>query len=442
MCCRAYRRSAVKQFAVAGLPLLCHCALREDSERLQADKNMREHKTAMPEVTVWRVFCGLLALALLFHFAAKADARPNRMEFYTADPAQAALPPGTLIRFEKLPMPAFFRAKGWRILYATRDYRGSPILSSGVVVLPDYAAANPTARTIVAWAHPTTGIARHCAPSLSSEPLATISGLNELVTAGHIITATDYPGLGTVGPMGYLVGKGQAYAVIDSIRAAKQIPGVGGGKRYALWGYSQGAHAVLFAAIAALRYAPELQPVGVAATAPPTDLGVLLEKNLDTTAGRIIGSYAIGSWAAKYGLPMQAIATPSVIADIQRIDKDCVSRPSEMISALEEQQMLGSDFLSANPATVPGWRQAITENSLFDLPHTMPVLIQQGSIDRIVRPSVTTTFVRNTCRNGVPVDYIVLNQKGHGTSADASVPAAISWINDRFAGAPAPSTCR
>ncbi|MFT3989279.1 lipase family protein [Aestuariivirga sp.] len=392
---------------------------------------------------ILRTLFTCLALLVAFNdVPAQADPHANLPRFYTSSPREAARPPGTLIRYEKLPMPAFFRAKSWRILYATRDFRGRPAISSGIVVLPDYAPPNPAARTIVAWAHPTTGIARHCAPSLAHEPLGTVWGLNELITAGHIITATDYPGLGTAGPMGYLVGKGQAYAVIDSVRAARQIPGVGGGRRYALWGYSQGAHAVLFASILARRYAPELQPVGVAATAAPTNLEVLLEKNLDTTAGRIIGSYAIGSWSAKYGLPMQAIASPGVIADIARIDKDCVSRPSELISALEEQQMLGSDFLSADPSKVPGWRQAIQENSLFDLPRTMPVLIQQGTIDRIVRPSVTTTFVRNTCRNGVPVDYIMLKQKGHGTSVEASVPAAIGWINDRFAGVPAPATCR
>ncbi|MFT3989280.1 lipase family protein [Aestuariivirga sp.] len=403
---------------------------------------MERHKTLLPELTVWRILCGLLALALLFHFAAKAEARPSWTGFYTVDPSQAALPPGTLIRYEKLGTPPFFRAKGWRILYATRDYAGRPIISSGLVVLPDYASSNPAARTIVAWAHPTTGVARQCAPSLTKQPLGTMLALNSFVTSGHIVAATDYPGLGTVGPMGYLIGKGQAYAVIDSVRAAKQIPGVGGGNRYALWGYSQGAQAVLFASLLARGYAPELQPVGVAATAPPTDLERLLAKKLDTTAGRIISSFAIGSWAVKYGLPLEAIASPTVISYMRGVDQNCINNFSGMMAAFEAQQPLKGDFLSADPSTTPGWRQAVTDNSLYSLGKNMPALIQQGDIDQIVSPGVTTSFVRTTCRNGVPVKYVTLKQKGHGTSADASVPAAVGWINDRFAGSPAPSSCR
>ena len=68
---------------------------------------------------------------------------------------------------------------------------------------------------------------------------------------GHVVAATDYPGLGTPGPVGYLVGKGQAQAVIDSVRAARQLPDVGGSGRYALWGYSQGGHAVAYASLLA-----------------------------------------------------------------------------------------------------------------------------------------------------------------------------------------------
>ena len=163
--------------------------------------------------------------------------------------------------------PPFYRAKAWRILYATRDYAGRPVVSSGMVVLSSYASSDPAARDIVAYAHPTTGIARRCAPTLRQRPVEAILGLNELVSRGYVVAATDYPGLGTPGPVGYLVGLGQGRAVIDSARAARQIPAVGGGTRIALWGFSQGAHAVLFAAAIASTYSPELSLVGVAAVA-------------------------------------------------------------------------------------------------------------------------------------------------------------------------------
>lgn len=134
--------------------------------------------------------------------------------FYDATPAQIAQPPGSLIKFEPLGLPAFYRAKAWRILYATRDFAGKPVAASGIVVASTVGVAANTKQTIIAWALPTAGTASNCAPSARKSPQGFIAGLNELVAAGHIIVATDYPGLGTPGPLGYLVGAGQAHAVM------------------------------------------------------------------------------------------------------------------------------------------------------------------------------------------------------------------------------------
>ena len=68
---------------------------------------------------------------------------------------------------ERIGLPRMYRAKAWRILYVTRDYKLAPILSTGIVVLPANAPANKAARKFIAWAHPTTGVAWKCAPSPS-----------------------------------------------------------------------------------------------------------------------------------------------------------------------------------------------------------------------------------------------------------------------------------
>ena len=94
-----------------------------------------------------------------------AEAKPKRSE---ASVPAAQQEPGTLLSYDRIALPRNYRAKAWRILYVTRNYRMAPILSTGLVVLPDKAARIPMERTFVAWAHPTTGIARHCAPSSRS----------------------------------------------------------------------------------------------------------------------------------------------------------------------------------------------------------------------------------------------------------------------------------
>jgi hypothetical protein len=340
-------------------------------------------------------------------------------------------------------MPAFYRAKGWRILYATRDYLGRPILSSGLVVLPDAAARKPaSARSIVAWAHPTTGVARGCAPSLAGAPTATILGINELVASGHIVAATDYPGLGTAGPIGYLVGKGQAYATLDSVRAAKQIPEVGGGNRVVIWGYSQGGHAALFASAFAGRYAPEFRLLGVAAVAPPTGLGALLIADINSLDGRVLTSFTLGSWAVKYGLPLPALASPGVIAAINKVNRKCVTNVSDMLDIFSAQRPLEERFLDRNPLQVPGWSDAIASNTIKGIGSGVPAVVLQGDADEIVRPQVTGSFVRASCLKGARIKFVILRNKGHGSSAKAAVPDAMNWINARFRGDPAPSSCR
>jgi alpha-beta hydrolase superfamily lysophospholipase len=383
-----------------------------------------------------------LCSGLIVSFSAPSLAKPSWSAFYEGTARQAELPAGTLIKYERLRLPAFYRAKAWRILYATRDYRNRPLLGSGVAVLPDYAAKMPQDRTIVAFAHPTVGVARHCAPSARKNPTAAILGLNELVSSGHIVVAADYPGLGTYGPIGYLIGLGQSHAVIDSVRAARQVPGVGGGNRFALWGYSQGGHAALFAAMVSGRYAPELKSIGVAAAAPPTDLGRLLIADLNTLEGRILTSFTLGSWAVKYGFALESLVNRQTVGIINDINTNCIDDFAEQIDTMKAQKQLGQQFLVRNPLMAPGWRDALTDNSLFSFPNVVPALILQGESDRIVHAAVTLNFVRSACRNGAKIKYESFKAKGHGGVAKASIGPAVSWINDRFKGRPVPVSCR
>lgn len=386
----------------------------------------------------------LLAFCLLMLLGvnAPAMARPASPGQATAMVPSPTVAAGTLLKYDRITLPAFYRAKAWRILYVTRDYRLRPILSTGLVVLPDKAPRIPMDRKFVAWAHPTTGVARKCAPSLRASPLKVISGLNDLVAAGIAVAATDYPGLGTDGPVGYLAGPGQAYAVIDSVRAARQIPGVGGGRDYALWGYSQGGHAALFAADLSASYASELSLKGVAAVAPPTDLGLLLKANVQTVPGRILASFTLGSWSVKYGAPLGTLIDAGAQSIISEVMRSCVDDLGGKLDALAAQKQLQNRFLKADPGQVLPWSDLLARNSKLLLVSRVPALVIQGDSDDLVRPAVTTQFVQRTCHNGVPVDYVVLRGKGHGGAIDAGTKQAVNWLAARLRGAPAKSNCR
>ena len=330
------------------------------------------------------------------------------LPFYDATLQDAALPPGTLLKAEKIALPPLYRAKAWRILYSTRDFMGRPLVSSGMVVIPTVQQKQPGPRKIVAWAHPTTGTKRSCAPSLSRDGYKTILGVNDFVSLGYVTVATDYPGLGTEGPTGYLVGKGQAYALLDAVRAMKQLPNNGSGNDVVLWGYSQGGHTAIFASLVADRYAPSLNIKGVAAIAPPTDLRRLLLANIGSVEGRVLAAFTLQSWAVKYGLSMRSVASDQSLSAILEINRQCIDTVPGQIAVLKAQKKLGKQFLLYDPATVPGWDKAMSGNTISVLAADIPSLIVQGDNDDIVRPSVTVATVRATCRAGAKVQYISL----------------------------------
>lgn len=256
-----------------------------------------------------------------------------------------------------------------------------------------------------------------------------------------MVTATDYPGLGTPGPIGYLVGRGQAFAIIDSVRAARQIPEVGGSNRYALWGYSLGGHAVLSAENWAARYAPELKLVGVAAVAPPTNLVSLLKANTASVEGRVLTSMTVTSWAEKYGLTLGSIIEPGSISSVLAISNSCIDDLQGKLDALAAQEPLAANYLKADAILRQPWSRLLAENSVNGVTGSVPVFIAQGEADSIVLPSVTTSFFRSACQTSAPIEYVSLPLKGHGSSVvEATVPA-LSWISDRFNGRLAPRNC-
>src|ERR1700733_6993222 len=145
--------------------------------------------------------------------------------FYRATDSEIAGPVGSLIRKEPR-VGAAAGATAYKVLYRSTKRDGTPIAVSGVVIIPA-GTPPPGGWPIVAWAHPTTGVVPHCAPSLALFVFQQMAGLRQLIEQGAVVAATDYPGLGTAGPHPYLVGDSEARAVIDSVRAARSLPGVG-----------------------------------------------------------------------------------------------------------------------------------------------------------------------------------------------------------------------
>jgi pimeloyl-ACP methyl ester carboxylesterase len=383
--------------------------------------------------------CAPVTVCVIAFFLAAGPAMAQPA-FYQAREGEIAGLPGTIIRQESIPFaPA--HASAYRVLYRSTGLHDEPIAVSGIVIVPS-GPAPAGGRPIVAWAHPTSGVVPRCAPSLALFFYQQVQGLKSLMQRGYVITATDYPGLGTPGPHPYLVGESEGHAVLDAVRAARSLPGTGGGDRFAVWGHSQGGQAALYAGLLAERYAPELHLAGVAAAAPATELATLMGDDFKSRGGKNLTAMTLWSWSRVFGAPIDRVVVPEAIPTVDRLAERCIESIFDVVIRQRMEGPLERSFLSVkNIAETEPWRSIALRNTPGTLPPDIPIFLAQGTSDQMVQPGVTQDYAKRLCRAGSKVRMVLLKGVGHGFAARDSANAAVDWMAGRFAGQAAPNDC-
>ena len=324
-------------------------------------------------------------------------------------------------------------ARGWDLLYRSEGVDGEAVAVSGRV----YAPGGPVpeeGRPVVSWAHGTVGVADQCAPSRTG---AQVPGLAQLLDAGYVVAATDYEGLGTPGAHPYLVGDSEGRSVLDAARAAARIDGAGAGGRVVAAGHSQGGHAVLFAGALADDYAPELDLLGVVASAPAAELTTLLRSAVPISLAFGLVASAIYAYGQTYDeLVLGDVLTPTGIARIGVVEEECLQGVTDAYS--DERT---SAWLVDNPLDVEPWAARVAENEPGSAAIAAPVLVVQGATDFVVLASSTDTAIGRLCDGGNTVDYRRYPGLGHGEVLAEAGPEILAWVGERFAGTAAASTC-
>ena len=349
--------------------------------------------------------------------------------FYTLPSPAPTGDPGEIIRIEPI-ASAPTGSTAWRVIYHSRDLAGEDIPVSGVVIVPDGPAPDG-GRTVLSWAHPTTGAAAQCAPSLGLDPFQYIEGLHELLAEGYAIAATDYPGLGVEGQSSYLLGVPESNSVLDIARAAGRIDGADVGDRLVLWGHSQGGQAVLFAAERASEYAPELELQGVAVAAPAANLNALMTDDIIDLSGVTIASLAIPAYTVAYADrysadEITAILTPAGAKATPQMSDLCLLTQTKELHAIADPLVGG--YVTSDPATTEPWKTLLEENSAGGQPITVPVFVGQGEADQLVRPSATEGYVKLLCSQKADVTFHRYPDVDHGLAAYAALPDLLLWL--------------
>ncbi len=358
-----------------------------------------------------------------------------------------------------------------RVMFRSTDAAGEPVAVTGAYIEPTGPWKGPGPRPLVVQASGTMGQGDQCAPSLALEnPLSlnltdsTVSAsvgyeniaTYRLLARGIAVMSTDYVGLGTTDRLHTYVNRlDQGHAVLDAVRAARQVPGasVSSTSRLGLYGYSQGGGAVASAAELQPTYAPELAITGAYVGAPPADLLKVID-GIDGSALAVALAWTINGMAQ---------SRPDIVPALDRYLNDT----GRSVLKAAATQCVGDGILSyAFTRTTsltrdgsslsqildrePGLRQVVADQRIgLSRPGT-PVRIATGLSDDTVPHGQVRQLAVDWCRRGGNVTYapIVIPDLGqkivltnHFIPLIADQTAAISWLGSRLEGGAPVSNC-
>lgn len=364
--------------------------------------------------------------------AGQAGAQASRLPAFYKVPAHIPRSPGTLIRRERVSVPEV-SGTVYRVMYVSTTVTTSPVAVTGLVVVPHGKAPNG-GFPVVAWGHGTNGMATQCAPSLHVASTRMVApGLNTLLAQGWVVTASDYQGEGTPGPLPYLVGQVSARDTIDLVRAVQHLRAAHASRHYVVWGHSEGGQTAMFSLHIAARYAPTLDLLGVVAGAPPSQFA-LIYTFLKTSPYRFYLLMGAVGFETAYGAkraPLRQVLTKTGLSLVPDLTRGCFTAVNRVIDRYPLTRLV-----KKNPFRVPKWKALLVANDpqYFAGAAAAPLLIIQGGADEQIPVISTQILAQHLCSVGQDLERWIYPGKSHTGVLPVSMGDMVHWIADRFAG--------
>ena len=349
--------------------------------------------------------------------------------YQVPDPLPAGKPGTVLATEEQDPAPRLADATRTRFLYRSQDQAGRDSAVSGVLLVPK-GTAPKGGWPVIAWGHGTTGVADVCAPSQTDNLFYNeyAQEATSFLDAGYAVVATDYLGLGTPGMHGYLVGRDEGNAVVDSVRAARQIAPDLSTDWFAV-GHSQGGQAALFATTSAKR-APELHLRGAVAIAPASGLEAALPAITQgaVPADLVYGTYAIaGLTTVDDTVTLKDELGPAGLANYELITEGgCLLDTLPELGAVQV-----ADIFDLTPERATDLSARIGRYGDPERVGTKgPVLVVQGETDVDVPAGLTDRMVDVLKARGDDVELRMYPKLNHDQVLGPSICDVLGWLGD------------
>ncbi|WP_020661592.1 lipase family protein [Amycolatopsis benzoatilytica] len=266
----------------------------------------------------------------------------------------------------------------------------------------------------------------------------------------------------TEGPTAdFAAGPEYGQTTLDSLRAATHAPGTGmnGTTKVGLLGYSGGAIATGWASALAASYAPDVAKnlVGFA------EGGVLVDPahNLQYVGGSPVWSgvipMALIGVSRSYGIDLKPYASEYGLKVLAETENASIVDALGHYPGLTWQKLVKPEY--ADPDSVPPFVDAVNKVNIGSAPTpSVPGFIAQanngalegtvsnvagiGSGDGVMVAGDVRALAKQYCATGnTSIQYTQYDLLSHSSAVPAWAPAALAWLNDRFAGKAAPSSC-
>jgi hypothetical protein len=397
----------------------------------------------------------LLALLLLGLLAMTSVASatpvegPEGMEFYAPPSATPVGVSGELIWYRpttvnlNVTLPS---NNAWSVLYQSTDQLGKPDAVTGTVIVPTAAWKGKGSRPVVTIGIGTQGLAQECAPSLQMAAGTEYDGgaIIAALKAGYAVAITDYEGYTTGKLPTYIAGKSAGHAVLDIVRAMREVPGAGvtATNPVIAWGYSLGGQAVGWAGELQSSYAPDVDLVGVAAGGVPGNLQSVAAFGSGSVAAAFSLDSVVGLQEA-YGSEFNDSAFTTIQGRLSLLPllRECAIKSLAQFrdTKFEADSTGGLSFEQVEEA-FPNVKRIIEEQKLGTKPIPVPVYHYHGLEDEFVPVTQDVELHQAWCSLGVKDDF-QLYPGDHLLTDPTAIPTVTKWIEERLAGKTAPSTC-
>lgn len=405
----------------------------------------------------------LLASAVLASTAHAAT--PDPFFTYSGTTPLSSIPLGTVLKTRTIPYHVFgiqTPMTAIQLLYRTNNARNEPVanvtsiikstVSNGKAISYQsaYDSLNPydsPSRVIAGDKDISKSL--NLGPAIYSAESFPLAGMLQL---GYNIIVPD-----TEGPTAdFAAGPEYGMTTLDSIRAAVNTPSTGlqPTSKVALMGYSGGAIGTSWASQMAPTYAPDVNKLLVGAAMG----GVLVDPahNLNYVNGSVVwggvAPAAIIGLARAYNIDFTPYLSSKGLAVASDIQSQSLAYILPKYLGLQWATLLKPEYAS-DINKIPAYVQAANKVNLGLIGSpTIPMFIGQGYLgalngsnplmfgDGVMLASDVRTLNKKYCASGIPVTYHEY-PVDHFAGFAAWLVDMQPWLNDRFAGKPAPSTC-